>query len=110
MRLRAEMGEEAWAAEQRRKEEHLLQKKVQYQTTKKCKDAIEWIKGAAKFPTIQTFNQHMVIERADRAIKAISHVEAGRKKVHDAERASSEKVGGVLTRSKRLDTSLEGKK
>jgi hypothetical protein len=110
MRLRAEMGEEAWAAEQRRKEEHLLQKKVQYQTTKKCKDAIEWIKGAAKFPTIQTFNQHMVMERAGRAIKAISHVEAGRKKVHDAERASSEKVGGVLTHSKRLDTSLEGKK
>ena len=110
MRLRAEMGEEAWAAEQRRKEEIVLKKKIQYQTTKKCKDAIEWIKGAAKFPTIQTFNQHMVMERADRAIKAISHVKAGRKKVHDAERASSEKVGGVLTRSKRLDTSLEGKK
>ena len=71
MRLRAEMGEEAWAAEQRRREENLLKKKIQYQTTKKCKDAIEWTQDAAKFPTTQTFNQHMVIDRVKRAIQVM---------------------------------------
>lgn len=69
MRVRAEMGEEAWAEEMRRREEHRLKKKAKYQTTKKCKDALEWCQDAAKFPTTQTFTQHTVIERLNRAIQ-----------------------------------------
>ena len=66
-RMRAEMGEDAWKAEMRRREEHRAKKKIKYQTTKKCKDALEWCQEAARFPTSQTFTQHTVIDRLKRA-------------------------------------------
>ena len=99
MRLRAEMGEEAWAAEQRRREENRMKKKIQYQTTKKCKDAIEWTQDAAKFPTTQTFNQHMVIDRVKRAFQIFRQLDVRkREKWHDVKTTHFEKDGGVFVR------------
>jgi hypothetical protein len=108
MRLRAEMGEEAWAAEQRRKEEYLLKKKIQYQTTKKCKDAIEWTQDAAKLPTTQTFNQHMVIERVNRAVQVIREMHLKKQQnLYGRQIVHYEKDGGVFVRLRTPDDDEE---
>lgn len=99
MRIRAEMGEEAWAAEQRRRQENMLRKKIQYQTTKKCKDAIEWGQDAAKFPTTQTFNQHMVIERIKRAVQVVRDMHLKKQQnLHGRPLVHFEKDGGLYNR------------
>ena len=79
MAQRDEIGEEAWAAEMRRRTEHRNKKKINYQTTKKCKDALEWCQDAAKFPTTQTFNQHTVIERLGRCTQVIRELDLRKK-------------------------------
>ena len=98
-RLRSEMGEEAWAAEQRRKEENMVKKKIQYQTTKKCKDAIEWTQDAAKVPTTQTLNRPTTIQRTVRACQVLRQLAVRRgEKWHDSETAHFETDDGVFVR------------
>ena len=70
MRLRAEMGEEAWAAEQRRKEGHKLMKKRMYATNKNCRDAIGWAKRAARVPIEPEFGG-TIFERMERAVEIV---------------------------------------
>ena len=49
-RLRAVMGEEAWAEQRRRREEHRILKETQYKITKKFKDALGLCHDAARNP------------------------------------------------------------